>query len=341
MTQQITYDGLLSLMKEKYTEITGVKPEDSGDIEIRMKLLAGELFSLYSRIAGLESRIFPDTAVGIDLERHGAQRGIYRKTASTASGEIDFIIDEKAEFDIVIPEKTVCAIAAEDVCQYVTTKEAVLTAGETKVTVPAEATIEGRDGNCAAEKITVMITPPVGIDRVINPSPFTGGGNSESDEALRKRILESWSVIPNGSNPITYTEIALTFEDVLKAKTVPVNRGAGTVDVIVVAKDGKYNIDLERAIYVKLKSYCPAGIDLKVKDNLDEENTIEICRERIEDFFSDLQIGEEIRLCDLGKVLMEIDGIVNYRFLTPESDITPPADCEITLSDLTISGRFE
>ena len=38
---------------------------------------------------------------------------------------------------------------------------------------------------------------------------------------------------------------------------------------------------------------------------------------------------------------MEIDGIVNYRFLTPESDITPPADCEITLSDLTISGRFE
>lgn len=357
MTQQITYDGLLSLMKDKYTEITGVKPEDSGDIEIRMKLLAGELFSLYSRIAGLESRIFPDTAVGIDLERHGAQRGIYRKTASTASGEIDFIIDEKAEFDIVIPEKTVCAIAAEDVCQYVTTKEAVLTAGETKVTVPAEATIEGRDGNCAAEKITIMITPPVGIDRVINPSPFTGGGNSESDEALRKRILESWSSIPNGSNPITYTEIALTFEDVLKAKTVPVNRGAGTVDVIIVAKDGKYDIDLERAIYIKLKSYCPAGIDLKVKeaeqygvslsllvkvkDNLDEENTIEICRERIEDFFSDLQIGEEIRLCDLGKVLMEIDGIVNYRFLTPESDITPPADCEITLSDLTISGRFE
>lgn len=357
MTQQITYDGLLSLMKEKYTEITGVKPEDSGDIEIRMKLLAGELYSLYCRIAGLESRIFPDTAVGIDLERHAAQRGIYRKTASTASGKIEFIIDEAAEFDIVIPEKTVCAIAAEDICQYVTTQEAVLSAGETKVTVPAEATIEGRDGNCAAEKITVMITPPVGIDRIINPEPFTGGGNSESDEALRKRIMESWSSIANGSNASTYTEIALTFEDVLKAKTVPINRGAGTVDVIVVAKDGKYTMELQLAISEKLKKFCPAGINLyvkeagtydvslslliKVKENFDEENVTEICREKIQDFFADLEIGGEVRLCDLGKILLEVEGVENYRFLNPESDITPPADCEVILKEITISGRFE
>lgn len=357
MTQQITYDGLLSLMKEKYTKIAGVKPEDSGDIEIRMKLLAGELYSLYCRIKGLENRIFPDTAVGIDLERHGSQRGIYRKTASTASGKIDFIIDEAAEFDIVIPQKTVCAIAAEDVCQYVTTQESVLTAGETKVTVPAEATIEGRDGNCAAGKITVMITPPVGIDRVINPEPFTGGGNSESDESLRKRIMESWSAIANGNNYSTYTQIALTFEDILKAKTVPINRGAGTVDVIVVAKDGKFNFELQLAISEKLKKYCPAGINMyvkeagtynvslsvliKIKENFSEESVIEICKSRLQDFFSDLEIGGEVRLCDLGKILLEVQGVENYRFISPESDIAPPADCEVILKEVNISGRFE
>lgn len=357
MTEQITYDGLLALMKEKYTEVSGIRPEDSGDTEIKMKLLAGELYSLYCRIKGLENRIFPDTAVGEDLERHGAQRGIYRKTASTASGEIEFIIDQAAEFDIVIPRNTVCAIAADDTCQYVTTEEAVLTAGTASVTVPAEATIEGRDGNCAAEKITVMITPPVGISRVINPKPFTGGGNSESDEALRKRVLESWSCIPNGNNAATFTQIALTFEDVLKARTVPLNRGEGTVDVIVVAKDGKFTPALQLEISGALESYCPAGIDLyvreaepyevslsvliKVKDNFSEENVLEQCSDRLQDYVADLGIGQEIRLCDLGKALMEIQGVENYRFISPDEDLTPPADCEVSPGEITVSGRFE
>lgn len=357
MTEQITYDGLLSLMKEKYTEMTGVTPEDSGDTEIKMKLLAGELYSLFCRIKGLESRIFPDTAVGIDLDRHAAQRGIYRKTASTAAGEIEFIIDEAAEFDIVIPQNTVCAVAADDTCQYVTDSEAVLSAGSTSITVPAHATIEGRDGNCAAEKITVMITPPAGISRVINPNPFTGGGNSESDESLRKRVLESWSCIPNGNNAATYTEIALSFEDVLKAKTVPLNRGAGTVDVIVVTKDGKFNFALQYAISEKLRKYCPSGINLyvreagvyevsvsllvKVGENFAEEGVLEACGDRLRDYFADLGIGEEVKLCNLGMVLMGVEGVENYRFLTPEADLTPPADCEVSLKEITVSGRFE
>lgn len=357
MTEPITYDGLLSMMKEKYTSIAGVRPEDSGDTEIKMKLLAGELYSLYCRVKNMENRIFPDTAVGSDLERHGAQRGIYRKTASTASGKIEFSIDKAAEFDIVIPQKTVCAIAAEDLCQYITTEEAVLTAGKTSVTVPAAATVEGRDGNCAAEKITVMITPPVGIDKVINPEPFTGGGNSESDEALRKRILASWAAIANGSNPSTYTEIALTFEDVLKAKTIPVNRGAGTVDVIIEAKEGKYTDELKNAIYNKLTNVCPLGTSLsvlkaedyeispsvllKVTDGFSEEKIFTQCRKKLSDFFSDLEIGGEIRICDLGKILMETEGIENYRFIVPESDIVPPADSVVKVKEITLSGRFE
>lgn len=252
---------------------------------------------------------------------------------------------------------TVCAIAADDTCQYVTTQEAVLTAGTTSITVPAEATIEGRDGNCAAEKITVMITPPVGISRVINPNPFTGGGNSESDESLRKRVLESWSCIPNGNNSATFTEIALSFEDILKARTVPLNRGAGTVDIIVVAKDGKFNFALQLEISNQLKTHFPAGINLyvreadryeislsaliKVKENFSEEAVVEECTDRLQDYIADLGIGQEVRLCDLGMVLMETQGVENYRFLSPSADLTPPADCEVALREISVSGRFE
>ena len=54
-----------------------------------------------------------------------------------------------------------------------------------------------------------------------------------------------------------------------------------------------------------------------------------------------MEIGGEVRLCDLGKILLEVEGVENYRFLNPESDITPPSDCEVILKELTISGRFE
>lgn len=56
------------------------------------------------------------------------------------------------------------------------------------VTVPVAAAQPGRDGNLGSGSITVMPTPPRGVDGgVVNEEPLTGGEEAESDAQLRER----------------------------------------------------------------------------------------------------------------------------------------------------------
>jgi hypothetical protein len=54
-------------------------------------------------------------------------------------------------------------------------------------TVPVRAAEPGPDGNVNAGTITVMPTPPPGVEGVVNERPLAGGHEAESDERLRDR----------------------------------------------------------------------------------------------------------------------------------------------------------
>jgi phage-related baseplate assembly protein len=55
------------------------------------------------------------------------------------------------------------------------------------VRVPVAAVQPGPLGNVDAGTVTVMPTPPVGVDGVTNEDPITGGAGAEQDEELRER----------------------------------------------------------------------------------------------------------------------------------------------------------
>jgi uncharacterized phage protein gp47/JayE len=55
------------------------------------------------------------------------------------------------------------------------------------VTVPIEAVEAGPEGNVNAGTLTVMPTPPPGIDNVTNETPTDGGQNAEPDDRLKER----------------------------------------------------------------------------------------------------------------------------------------------------------
>jgi uncharacterized phage protein gp47/JayE len=54
-------------------------------------------------------------------------------------------------------------------------------------TVPVAAVEPGPDGNVNAGTITIMPTPPPGVEGVVNEEPVTGGQLSEPDDRLRER----------------------------------------------------------------------------------------------------------------------------------------------------------
>lgn len=355
MSEIKTYDEILAQMEAEFERLSGLPAADCGDIALRMRVLAGELHTMHCRTAKLREAMFPDTARADDLEKHALQRGIYRKKASTARGVIVFSVDEPADFDIIIPARTVCTIAAEEKCQYITNRAEVLKAGQLSVSAGATASDSGKQGNCAAGKITVLITPPAGITSITNPEPFTGGGDAETDEELRARLIRSWSVAPNCVNCAQLEEIALSFEDIIKARAIPIRRGAGTADVMVRFKEGKYSSITLREIKSALRDKAELGMDfsvsnagenhitvnaeLEIREGEDFDLVCEESRKRLSQFIAAMPIGSPVRLCELGKCLLESPAVLNYSFISPAADIPPTATEEIKCDEIIFTRR--
>ena len=140
------------------------------------------------------------SATGEYLDRIAAECGIERKTASKASGEITFLIDEAKADDTVIPSGIICSKKGHKYIQYITLEEGTIAAGEKSVTVKAQALADGEEYNAAYGEVCVMVNPPSSVARAENRVSFIGGCNSENDEALRLRIKDALRYPANGVN---------------------------------------------------------------------------------------------------------------------------------------------
>ena len=72
-------------MRETFSDKAGFSPDDASDIGIRLKVLAGEIYSACSQAEFLKRQAFPQTAEGDFLDLHARQRGISRKPAIPSS----------------------------------------------------------------------------------------------------------------------------------------------------------------------------------------------------------------------------------------------------------------
>ena len=226
-----TYEEILGRMQGTFEELAGYPADDASDIGIRLRVLAGEVYSLTAAMDWLEQQFFAQTAQDEQLDLRAQEHGIQRRPAQAAAGELTFSRAKPLWYRAVIDKGTVCALPGEDGARYVTTEEAVLAVGSTSVTVPTEAEQPGRDGNAAAGTVTTLITVPPGIEQVTNQKPFTGGADAEGDESLRARLTQSYAALPNGTNAAFYRNQALKDEGVFSANVVPKEQGLGTVGV--------------------------------------------------------------------------------------------------------------
>ena len=108
-----TYDEIYRRMSEKYTAESGFEIDPSSDIAIRLRVLAGEIYNAGCSLDWLKRQMFADTATGENLDKLAAQRGIVRKPAKKAEGELIFSVNEPLDYPIEIPEGTVAATYGE------------------------------------------------------------------------------------------------------------------------------------------------------------------------------------------------------------------------------------
>lgn len=332
-----SYEEILERMKKSYRELSGFEADDAADIGIRLKVLASEIFSCQSYDNWLSRQIFPQTAQGEALDNHAYLRGLERKHGVKARGTLVFRLSEPATEDIIIPMGTVCATNEKEPLCYETTQDCKIAAGLTSQYATAQAQQVGAKYNVLANKVTVFVTPPAGVDSVQNTIMFLGGTDEENDEDLRKRILDNIKNTPCAGNSAYYKKEAESVDGVYSAAVIPKNRGTGTVDVFIVGKgrtstpaeieavsellQQQREVNVDVGVYAATPVSVNVSVDVYVKPGYSFEEVSSACEVSIKKFFNSLQVGEEVRLCKLGDAIFHTEGLERYVIITPYDDM--------------------
>ncbi|MGI6255294.1 MAG: baseplate J/gp47 family protein [Acutalibacter sp.] len=334
-----SYEEILQRMEEEYEQQSGCKVENVSEVGLRMRVLAGELHRLGTSLDWLERQAFPQTATGVQLDLHGAQRGVLRKPAEKATGVVSFSRYLPLSFDLVIPQGTICATSGEPVVEYETTEEAILTSGQLTVEVPVQAVTAGAAGNAAAGYVTTLVSAPTGINYASNEAAITGGADAETDDDYRKRVLEGYSLSPNGTNADYYKWIALQQEGISQVQVVPRANGDGTVTVYLwgngvvpssqISSAVKEELERQREVGVSIKvqaaQQVPITVQLKVKvfAEVDFDWAKEQIIQGVKDYFDTLTIGDGFYLTDLTRAILSSAPVEKYELPAGFADITP------------------
>lgn len=155
--------------------------------------VAGLLADMQEELSAIVDAGQLDYATGLSLDLLVTLIGVRRKPASKSDGTAKFSRDTADTVDHTIPRGTVVQTNANDPVRFRTTEKRILSAGDTSVTAPIQATEAGAGGNVGANTLTVMTSPPTGIEAVTNPSQTTGGENEEADDDLRARAQDELS----------------------------------------------------------------------------------------------------------------------------------------------------
>ncbi len=149
-----------------------------------LRAVGRELALLHQQVNEAYRRAFLDTANGVALDGVVALLGVTRNPAQPATGTVRFS-RRQAGPRLVVETGTVVEDQAQR--RYQTTQPAVIDEGALTGDATVSAVETGLGGNNDAGTLTVMPTPPTGVDEVTNPGRVTGGLAAEADAELRER----------------------------------------------------------------------------------------------------------------------------------------------------------
>ncbi len=325
------YSEIFERMKSEFERNAGYVPDDASDIGIRMKTLAGEIFSLESSLDFLKRQMFPTTATGEYLDKHAEMRGIKRKAAIKSKGTLMFYVERPLSYSFTVPKGTVCSVS-DGSLRFITDEDTVLPVNESFVMAAAHAENGGSNYNIPLNSVTSIVTYFSEAISVNNSTVFRGGAAAESDEALRERIAESYYNPSNGDNEEYYKKIALSVDGVYSVGIKSLAKGTGTVGVYIASRAAKCSdevvsavqqeMDNKRGINVRVyvENAVLTGVVIKVSVSVREgyypDDVKNNVHKAIVEYFRKMCVGDAVKRCEIGEIIYHVDGVRNYVFDT-------------------------
>lgn len=217
-----------------------------------------------------EQQASVDTATDSSLDAIAANWGVTRKAAVAASGPFTFARATASSTDWPIPQGTLITTFPDvngNIVAFTTDADATLTAGTTTIQVSATCSNPGpgSGGNLTSTTPLIIGSALPGIDSVTLTTDITNGLDTETDDALRARVLEAMQNPPGAGSPSDYQEWAMSVTGVASATPLPRNRGPGTVDVIITGTATVVpDATLIAAVQAVMDKNAPADADVLV-----------------------------------------------------------------------------
>ena len=182
--------------------------------------------------------IFPETSYGRFVDGHAKVKGMSRRPATAATGELTIT----GTPNTVIPAGSLFSTAAvndQPSVDYATLEAVTIPASGT-ATVDVECTSTGIVGNAMENTIILVSSRLKGVTAVTNKDPLTGGTAEEDDESLIARIVEfnksqGDSYVGSASD---YKRWAMSVPGVGSATVISAKDTSGTVTIILTDANG-------------------------------------------------------------------------------------------------------
>jgi uncharacterized phage protein gp47/JayE len=241
--------------------------------------------------------------------------------------------------------------------RYVTLAAGTIAAGSLQSgTVAVKAQFNGETGNVLANKIVVMVQPPMGVAAVTNTAALGGGTNDESDEDLRQRLIDSYKSVENGANAVYYKNTACNIDGVYSANVLSANLGPGTVDVFVAAKGAAVTTSQLAQVQEKLvekreinvdiqaQAATPQSVDfwveIKVKPGYYFSEVMQRCRNALREYISSIGVGGNFAVANAGNILYNIEGVSGYSLPLSSVDDIPIAPGSYAVAGTVSIGQL-
>ncbi len=208
--------------------------------------------------------------------------------------------------------------------------------------VPAVALTTGSAGNLANFTSATLMTTPAGLDGTVVVETMSGGTDDETDASLLARLLEVIRRPPAGGNKYDYHMWAMSVSGVTQAYVYPLRRGYGTVDVVITANNDLPSAQTIQAVQEYIDDQRPvtakdclilAPTEVQVEVNVDvslSDLSIDDARAQItsaiNDYFNRLAPGEVAVRNQLGGLITDVVGVIDYNMKSPTANVVPVVD---------------
>ena len=200
------------------------------DEDVRAKVYAGALHTVYGYIDYLAMNMLPDLCDESWLYRHAAMKRCPRKDAVAASG---FMRWDGVSNGLTVNSGAV--IQRDDLVQYTVLANATSAGGILRA--PIACSVTGSTGNTDDGVALSLVTPVNGLPSGGQADTVIGGFDVEDIEEWRSRVLERYYWTPQGGADGDYIIWAKEVAGITRAWTYRHWMGTGTVGVMVASSD--------------------------------------------------------------------------------------------------------